>query len=531
MTEPTETPKSATPNRTGRFASNVIFSSLGRAWWALLSIVTIPIVVHGIGTSAYGIYALVMVVIGYAAALDFGLTAAVVRSVSKYTAAEDMRGMERVVGTAFTLLVGVGLLGGIAIYLLGPLAVVSIFHIPGSLRADAVFAFQVTGIGFACNMVLIVFASIVQGLQRFDIFASRAVILSTVNSVAQIGAVTLGGGLRWLVILTIATGVFSLVIFLAAARRLLPGVSFHPRLNRLAIGELAGFGLFRFLNQASGQITFQLDLVIIGIFQPIAAIAYYSVPLAVTQKFHLIEDSVASAYFPAAVAIHSHGVRERAVSLYLGAFKLVFVAMAFLIVVSVGYASPILSAWVGSNFAAHAAAIFALLAVGYGLSAVIGIPAQASDATGHQRWTAGFAVASAVIQLTLALILVPRYGPIGAAIALVANTVTQGALFVWLVHHRFLQVSTVSVLRKAVLRPLAAAALLLLFVWPTRGNLHSTALLLVALVFAGILYTGLTLALGVWSRDEVQRAKQLARSAWAAIVSRGRSRAAGDRLL
>jgi O-antigen/teichoic acid export membrane protein len=529
----TSTPQLPEPDPqggTGRFASNVIFSGLGRGWAAGISIVVVPVVVHGIGTSAYGIYALVTVLIGYVASLDFGLTAAVVRSVARYWAAGDTRAIERVVGTAFSLLIGFGLVGGIALYLLGPLAADALFHIPASLRADAGFAFRVAGIGFAFNMVLIVFASIVQGLQRFDIFASRAVMLSTVNAVVQIGAVTLGGGLRWLVVLTIATGVLSLVIFLAAARRLLPGVSFRPRLNRPAISELAGFGLFRFLNQASGQVTFQLDLVIIGIFQPIAAVAYYSVPLAVTQKFHLIEDSVASAYFPAAVEIHSRGDRERAFALYQSAFKVVFVIMAFLIVVCVGYASPILNVWVGSTFATRASLIFVLLAIGYGLSAIIGIPAQASDATGHQRWTAGFAVASAVIQLSLALILVPRYGPIGAAIALVSNTVTQGALFVWLVHHRFLTFSTLAIIRTSVLRPALASVGLGLFVLVTQSYLNSAALLLVALAFAGILYAGLTLVLGVWTKGEILQAKQLARMAWAAILSRGRSPAASGRL-
>jgi len=530
VTPPPQVPDPDPQRGSGRFASNVMFSGFGRGWAALISIVVVPVVVHGIGTSAYGIYALVTVLIGYVASLDFGLQAAVVRSVSRYWAAGDMRAIERVVGTAFSLLIGFGLLGGIALYLLGPLAADAIFHIPASLRADAGFAFRVAGIGFAFNMVLIVFASIVQGLQRFDIFASRAVILSTVNAVAQIGAVTLGGGLRWLVILTVATGVLSLVIFLIAARRLLPGVSFRPRLHRPAIGELAGFGLFRFLNQASGQVTFQLDLVIIGIFQPIAAVAYYSVPLAVTQKFHLLEDSVASAYFPAAVEIHSRQERERALALYQSAFKLVLVVMAFLIVVCVGYASPILSVWVGSSFATHASAIFVLLAIGYGLSAIIGIPAQASDATGHQRWTAGFAIASAVIQLSLALILVPRYGPIGAAIALVSNTVTQGALFVWLVHHRFLELSTLTLIRTSVLRPLLASVGLGLFVLITRGYPHTIVLLLVTLAFAAAVYGGLTLIVGVWSKNEIQLARQLGRSAWTRIWTRGRARAAGDGL-
>ena len=82
-------------------------------------------------------------------------------------------------------------------------------------------------------------------------FASIVLIVAPLRpTLAQVGAVTLGGGLRWLVVLTLATCVSSLVIFLAAARRLLPGVSFLPRLKRDALGELAGFGIFRFLNQA-----------------------------------------------------------------------------------------------------------------------------------------------------------------------------------------------------------------------------------------------------------------------------------------
>ena len=88
----------------------MVFSGAGRAWSAVLLFITIPIVVHGIGTAAYGIFTVVSVVLGYVAFLDFGLTAAVVRSVSRHRAAGDSRALERAVGTAFTLLIGLGLL-------------------------------------------------------------------------------------------------------------------------------------------------------------------------------------------------------------------------------------------------------------------------------------------------------------------------------------------------------------------------------------------------------------------------------------
>jgi O-antigen/teichoic acid export membrane protein len=380
--------------------------------------------------------------------------------------------------------------------------------VPANLIGDATFALQVAGLGFGVNMLLVVFAGVVQGMQRMDIFAIRSVFLSTLTSASQIGAVLLGGGLRALVLATIAVSILGFVIFLAASRRLLPQTSFRPRFDRPAARELIGFGLFRFINQASGQVTTQFDPIVIGLFQPIAAVGIYSVPLQLTQRFHVVQDSVAAAYFPAAVEIHSRDDRAREQTLYIAAFKLVLVAMVFLVLACVGYAEPIMTAWVGP-IAGHAAPILAVLAVGYGLSALVGVPAQASDATGHQRWTAAFAVVSACIQLSCALVLVPRFGAIGAAYAVVINAVTQGTVFVLLVQYRFLHLGLLRVLAGAVVRPLIAGLGLAAVVLITRQFTHSVITLVAALIAAGIIYGGLTIAVRVWSAQEIQLLNQM----------------------
>lgn len=499
--EPQPPELTARPRRIG---ANIAFSGIGRAWSAVLLFVTVPIVVHAVGTSAYGVYALASVILGYVAFLDFGLTASVVRSVSRHRALGDMAALERTVGTAFALLIALGVVGAAAIVLVSPLIVHSVLHIPPQLIPDAIFALQVAGIGFGVNMVLVVFAGVVQGMQRLDVFAIRSVFLSTLTSASQIAAVLLGGGLRALVLATMAVSVLGFLIFLGASRRLLPGTSLRPRIDRAAFRELAGFGLFRFINQASGQVTTQFDPIVIGLFQPIAAVGLYSVPLQLTQRFHVVQDSVATAYFPAAVEIHSRDDHAREQTLYLAAVKLVLVAMVFLVLVCVGYARPIMSAWVGSAIAGRAAPLLAALAIGYGLSALIGVPAQASDATGHQRWTAGFAVASALLQLGCALLLVPRFGAIGAAYAVIINTVLQGTVFVLIVQYRFLHVGLRKLLGEAVVRPLVAGLGLLAIVLITRPFARGVLSLVACLIAAGVLYAVLTLAARVWRIEEIR---------------------------
>jgi O-antigen/teichoic acid export membrane protein len=510
-------PEGSLTARPQRIGSNIAFSGAGRAWSAVLLFITIPIVVHSIGTAAYGVYALASVILGYVAFLDFGLTAAVVRSVSKYHSLGDKRALESAVGTAFSLLIALGAAGAALIVLVSPLVVGSLLHVPSSLQPDARFALQVAGVGFGINMLLVVFAGVVQGLQRMDIFAIRSVFLSTLTSGAQIAAVLLGGGLRALVVATMAVSVLGFLIFLTASRRLLPDVSLRPRLDYAAVRELTGFGLFRFINQASGQVTTQFDPIVIGIFQPISAVGYYAVPLQLTQRFHVVQDSVAAAYFPAAVELHSREDRARETTLYLAALKLVLVAMAFLIVVSVGYAGPIMQAWVGMPVADRAAPILAVLAVGYGLSALVGVPAQASDATGHQRWTAAFAVVSALLQLSVALVLVPRYGPIGAAVAVVVNTVVQGTVFVLVVQHRFLGIGLRTMFTRALLRPLLAGIALALVVVVARGFAQSTLTLIASLIACAVLYAVLTLAMRVWTIQEVELLNRMTGGLWSRI--------------
>src|SRR5579859_442558 len=146
--------------RPRRIGSNIVFSGLGRAWSALLLFVTVPIVVHGIGTSAYGIFTLVSVILGYVAFLDFGLTASVVRSVSRHNSSGDRAALESAIGTAFSLLIALGAVGAVAIVLVSPLVADVLLHVPARLRPDALFAFQIAGLGFGVNMMLVVFAGI-----------------------------------------------------------------------------------------------------------------------------------------------------------------------------------------------------------------------------------------------------------------------------------------------------------------------------------------------------------------------------------
>ena len=493
-------------------ATNVLFNVFSQVWLTLLVIVTVPIVLHRIGAAAYGIFVLASLVLGYTALLDLGLTPAVIRSIAVHRATGNREQLQAVIGTALTLLSLLALVVGGLLVLLTPAIVDGVLHVPASLRDDARFVLYVAAGGFACNMVLLLFVAVAQGLQRLDLFASRTIALGTVTAVAQVLTVTLGGGLRGLAVATIGINVLSLLVFMVVARRLLPEVSFRPGFTRAALRELLGFGAMKFINQAAVQIIFHVDRLIVAAFLPIAAVSYYGVPVSICQKFILVQQAINQAFFPAASELHALAESERLRRLYRSALKLGLTALLPLMILPSILAWPLLAAWIGPSFATPSAPILSVLAIAYGIVAVSSVAGFAADATGHPDWNAGFTVVSAVLNLTLALILVPRIGAIGAAYALLVNGVVLLLTINYAVQRWLIRLPLREVLGGVVLRPLLAGAGLSLYGFLIAPHVSGLPAAIGAVLAGFAIYAGLALLLGVFDQQELALARSLLRA-------------------
>jgi O-antigen/teichoic acid export membrane protein len=487
-------------------ARNVLFSVATQGWIIVLSLVTIRIVVHGLGADAYGVFVIASLVLGYVAFLDLGLTPALVRSIALHRADGEADHLGRVIRSAFAALLILGVVGGLLLAWLTPFAVTTLLHIPLGMHADAMFVFYLAALAFTFNMGLVVFAAIPQGLQRLDLLSIRSAVLTTLTAIGQIAVVELGGGLRWLAIVSFASNVASLAVFGILAPRLLPGVSFRPRISLDALRELASFGAKRFVSQAAVQAIFQLDRVIVGAFLPIRAVTFYSVPLSITQRFLVFHGSITSTYFPAASELHGLRDTARMRRLYLTVLKINAVLMILLVALVGALAAPILDAWLGPEFARGSAAILTVLALGYGLTALVGLSGQLTDASGHPGWTATFVTISAVLNIAISVILVPRVGAIGAADALLIQNGVGGLLFLTFAQWRLLRLSLGETLAQLG-RPLAAGIVVAGGAYLAAPHLHGVLPVIAALLAGSALYVLLTLLLGVWDRRERALAK------------------------
>jgi GT2 family glycosyltransferase/O-antigen/teichoic acid export membrane protein len=484
------------------FARNVLSNVGAQVWMLLLAFVTTPILINGLGTEAYGVYALVLVLVGYFAFLDLGLGVATIRHVAEHAAGGDERAVERTMRTAITAYVVLGGVGATALALSASVAVTALFDVPGGLRGAATTALVLAGVGFAVNMPLAVLNAVPNALQRIDLANALTVTFATLGSAGAIALVVSGRGLVAVLALSVALSAAAFVAFYVLARRLLPGISFRPGFDRAAFRALTSFGLLKFANQLSVQTVYHLDKILVAALVSVGAVAFYVVPVSVAQRLTGLVATVSTAFLPAATQLHAQGDRQRFRELYLRSARIVALVVLPVGMLLVVFAEPILDLWLGAEFAERSAWPLRFLALGYMLSALGTIPAVACDAVGRPGVTTAFSAAGAAFNATMCFVLIPRHGISGASVVILLQSLVSLPLFLLYVHRRVLTLPLADLLRQSLARPVAATALgaiVMALLLPLAGSLPG---LLAVLAVSFLAYTALARIVGAWDPGE-----------------------------
>src|SRR3989442_11829527 len=91
-----------------QIVANAVANWIGFAVQLVVAFFMSPILVHGLGTSRYGIWSLVESVLAYLMLFDLGVAAAVVRYVARFEATQDHDSLNRVFSTSLGIFAGAG---------------------------------------------------------------------------------------------------------------------------------------------------------------------------------------------------------------------------------------------------------------------------------------------------------------------------------------------------------------------------------------------------------------------------------------
>lgn len=484
-----------------RIAHNVGWNFAAQAWLLVLALATTPFVVDRLGVEAFGLYAIVLALIGWFAVLDLGLGMAAVKYVSEEHGRGDLDAMRRVIGTALTLYLVVGVLGAATLALAAPFVAKGLLDL--DVSADlGVAVLRLTALGFVATTALAALTAVPVALQRLDLVNVRMIFIGSASLLGTVGVLAVGYGLREVVGAMIVATAVGAVSFARLSRRLLPTVTLRPRFDHATAHRLLSFGAVKFVGHLSTHAVYHLDKLIVGALMGVAAVAFYAVPVLVAHRLVSLVTNVATAFFPAASDLHGRADSVRFRELYVRATKLVALVVFPAAVLLTLFAEPLLRLWVGDEFAREGTWPLRLLVAGYALNALTTIPALAADSVGRPRVPAAFAVASGVVNIGLSFALIPPFGLVGASCAILGTSVVFLPPFLLYVHRFVLRLGVGVVLRRSLLRPALATALAALpaaALVPLADSLLSLAACMAA---GGIAYVLLTVVVGVYDATD-----------------------------
>jgi O-antigen/teichoic acid export membrane protein len=402
-----------------------------------LTIVLTPVILHFIGTEQYGIFALATVFVGFLGLLDIGMGPVILRFLSESLATSNLRGARLVLGVGFTFFFAVGLVGA-ALALIGGQFIPRLLSLSPDLHATATFAISVAGIGFFFQALRAPFGSIPGALQRFDTATVANLTSTTAGAAGTVVVLSLGWGLRGLIVVTALQPALTLVLIARSNRRLMPDLTIRPRYDGPLFRKMISFSAYSFISNFAGAILFQIDKFVLGALANVSVVTYYVVPGNMAQRLHIGISNLTSVALPVSADLYARRERKALTDFYIRATRGVVLVVVSLTVPAFVFSRQLLFEWVGAEFATTSFGTMRLLLVTYAVLALTALPYYLTLGIGRPRILAVFNCVTAMINVALIAILIPRYGLIGAAVAYCASTVTVPLLLLY-VERRLLE--------------------------------------------------------------------------------------------
>lgn len=264
---------------------NVVMSWLTTLITAGLSFALIPIVVARLDKEVYGVWTFLNGLASYSSLFYLGLGAAFLKRLSEAASLDDVPALERLLGVAWTMYFGIGVLCVVLGLGLSPV-VPGIFATP--LSPDAGRAASITtallGVRLLFLFVNSAFSAVLAAHGRMDLALGIALVSTVARSVAVAWSMTRPNALVTLAIVTTVDSVAQLPLLIMACRQVAPAVRLRPALPTWEeLRSLYGFGLQAFYVQASLLIISYTDTALIGVMLGAASVTINVLPLQLVE--------------------------------------------------------------------------------------------------------------------------------------------------------------------------------------------------------------------------------------------------------
>lgn len=397
-------------------AQNAGWSLLAMGAPMAVAVVSIPMLIKGLGTERFGFLAIVWATIGLVSLFDLGLATTLTKVIAEWLGSGRKQDIRHLVRMGLGLALMLGMVWAVVGALLTPWLIGHILKVRPVLRTDGEWAFWILEFSFP---FIVVSNALIGLLQAHQSFRGLSLINMASASLTFLGPLI---ALHWTPSLTAAvstltaTRILACLAYLLEYRRVFPSIWYGLRFRPSLLPPLFQFWRWIAVSRVIGSAMTYLDRFLIGSLVGLSAAAYYATPYEVITRFLVIPSALASTLLPA-YATSLAVDRERTMILFARAYRLLMLAMGPTIALVVLFAPEALSLWLGPSFAQHSTTVLRWLAIGVLMNTAACAPHLLILGAGRPDLVAKLHSAEFPLYITMLWLLLKAYGIEGAAIA------------------------------------------------------------------------------------------------------------------
>jgi len=406
-----------------RVLINTASTGAANAWAMVVTLVTLPVLLGGLGAAAFGTWVLLSTfsaVNGWLSLADLGVSTATTRAVAESASHRDGRGVARRVGSSLALFTLFGGLCALAMATVGRLVLPSLFDTPDRLVPDLEFAIVAFAAQILPDLLTGAANSALEGLQRVDLSRAVDAVRRTAVAAATCAAALAGTGLPGVALASLVVSTIGAVVALVVLWAHLP-----DRRLRVDGGEaraLLAYGKTVAVLRPFGVIQRTMDRLIVGAVLGPAPVAFIEIATQIQNGADAVLSASSYAVIPSASWLRAredhHTLREL---LLTGTKYSLLVTVPFVFGPAM-LAGPLVRLWVGPAYAA-AAGLAVVGLVYIAMTAPVQVGSNLLVGTGRAGAVLRAVVVAVTVNLVASIVLVHLVGTVGAFLGTIIGTV------------------------------------------------------------------------------------------------------------
>ncbi len=442
---------------------NLIANFFGKAISAVMSIVFVPIYLQFLGAEAYGIVGLFAALQSIFMLADMGLSGTLTREIARLSIINNSN--QRIQDLCRTFEIIFIIIGFLVIILISSLSQliatrwVNLHHLSAH---DVTISVVLIGVAIGLQFPFLIYQGILMGLQRQ---IQLNILLLSLGFIRGIGAIFvlkfINPSIRAFLIWQLIIIIIQLVAGYFLVWRNLGSFAKKSRFDKNLITPLWHFAAGTAGITLTGILLTQSDKLILTKVLPLEKFGYYVLAGVVASVPGMIAIPFSNALYPRFTQLVEAGEFIELTRLYHRSCQFLTVVLLPIGLVGILFSKELILAWTGNIVTAQNTHLLAsILMIGSTLMGLMVIPFALQLSFGWTKLGLYFNIIALLILVPLMMVLVSKYGTIGACFSFVALYVGQFTGMIYFMHRRILKEEKWKWYIDDILKPLLAAGII-----------------------------------------------------------------------